>query len=166
MKQIFESGRISFTEVSEELINDYLIMVNDMENVNRYLGKRHEPYTEDDEIRWVRKKLEEKALVFSMLEKKTGSFIGNIELMDVDETSRELGIALTADKQNRGYGTEAILAVIEYGFSQLKLETILLRTDPENLRAIHVYEKCGFQEYDRNADDIFMKIERESFRNS
>ena len=82
MKQVFESSRISFVEVSERLVEDYLAMVNDYENVNRFIGGKHKAYTEEQEREWVRKKLEEKALVFSMLEKKSGEFIGNIELMD------------------------------------------------------------------------------------
>ena len=35
MKQIFESDRISFVKISELLINDYLIMINDNENVKK-----------------------------------------------------------------------------------------------------------------------------------
>ena len=38
MKQVFGSSRISFVEVSESLIPDYLVMVNDYENVNRFIG--------------------------------------------------------------------------------------------------------------------------------
>lgn len=83
MDQVFESNRITFVEVSELLVNDYLDMVNDYENVNRFIGGKHKTYTAEQERKWVQKKLEEKALVFSMLEKKSGAFIGNIELMDV-----------------------------------------------------------------------------------
>ena len=54
LRQIFESENISFVEVSEELIQDYLGMVNDIEHVDRFIGGWHEPYTEADEVRWVR----------------------------------------------------------------------------------------------------------------
>ena len=160
MKQIFESERISFVEVSEQLIGDYLTMVNDIENVRRFIGGQQEPYTAEQEISWVREKLEEKAAVFSMLEKKSGSFIGNIELMDVTGSEGELGIAITADKQNNGYGTEAILALIGYGMVQLGLQRITLRTRLFNDRAIHVYEKCGFKEYGRTEDHLCMEVIR------
>ena len=30
----------------------------------------------------------------------------------------------------------------------------------DNPRAIHVYEKCGFREYDRNDVDVFMEAMR------
>lgn len=158
MKQIFESERISFVEVSENLIGDYLIMVNDVENVRRFIGGKQEPYTAEQEISWVRGKLENKEPVFSMIEKESGDFIGNIELMDVTGPEGELGIAITAKKQNKGFGTEAILALISYGMVQLGLQRITLRTRFFNSRAIHVYEKCGFREYGRTEDHLCMEI--------
>ena len=158
MKKIFESERIIFTEVTELLIPDYLIMLNDIEHVDRFLGGPHDPYTIESEIRWVREKLEEKALVFSMIEKDSGAFIGNTELMDVKDSEGELGIAITAKKQDTGYGTEAVSALTMYGFDQLGLRRVFLRTDPDNYRAIHVYEKCGFREYKRTEDDVYMEM--------
>ena len=58
MRQIFESENISFTEVSEQLIGDYLTMVNDIENVDRFIGGHHAPYSYEQEVEWVGKKLE------------------------------------------------------------------------------------------------------------
>ena len=110
---------------------------------------------------------------FSMLEKKSGEFIGNIELMDVNNSVGELGIAITAAKQNTGYGTEAVSAITEYGTRQLGLNRVFLRTNPQNTRAIHVYQKCGFKEYGRRRkcrfingkyyDNIEMDILAEEF---
>lgn len=157
MKQVFESENISFIEVSESLISDYLNMVNDAEHVGKLIG-RTEPVTEEKERKWIRKKLEEKAPVFTMIEKKKGEFIGNIELMDANGIEAELGIAITCKKQDLGYGTEAIQAIIAYGKDTLKLKRIFLKAFPDNHRAIHVYEKCGFREYDRTEEDVFMEI--------
>lgn len=158
LKQIFESEKISFAEVSESLVDDYLIMVNDHENVNRFLGQNKKIYTKKDEIEWVNRKLNDHETVYSMIEKKSGDFIGNIEFMDADECTKELGIAITAKMQDKGLGTEAISRMIEYGFDELGLKKIVLKTDPDNCRALHVYVKCGFKEYDRNDDDVFMEI--------
>ena len=160
MKQIFESENISFVRVSESLVPDYLAMVNDVEHVARLIGlsRRSEPITAEQERRWVQKKLAEDATVFSMLEKTTGTFIGNIELLHIENGSAELGIAITAAMQEKGYGTEAIPAMVQYGMETLGLLRIFLKVYPDNARAIHVYEKCGFREYDRPADDVFMEI--------
>ncbi len=160
MNSIFKSENIFFVRVSESLVPDYLAMVNDVEHVARLIGlsRRSEPITAEQERRWVQKKLAEDATVFSMLEKTTGAFIGNIELLHIENGSAELGIAITAAMQEKGYGTEAIPAMVRYGMETLGLRRIFLKVYPDNARAIHVYEKCGFREYDRTADDVFMEM--------
>ena len=158
MKQVFATENISFVRVSEELVPDYLAMVNDYDRVGRLLGRGRDPISEEQDRWWVQKKLAEGAPVFSMLEKATGAFIGNIEFMDVADGAGELGIAITAGMQDRGYGTEAIPAMVRYGMDALGLRRVFLKVFPDNARAIHVYEKCGFREYDRTAEDVFMEI--------
>ncbi len=160
MTQVFESENVRYVEVDEALIPDYLAMVNDIERVARWIGRRTTAVSEEKERKWVREKHAEGAPVFSMLEKKSGEFIGNVELMDVRDGVGELGIAVTAAKQDLGYGTEAVRAIAEYGMARLGLRRIFLKVYPENTRAIRVYEKCGFREYDRTEDDVFMEITR------
>ena len=158
MTTVFTSENIRFVQVSEELVPDYLAMVNDWERVGKLIGSRRDPIPEEKERRWVQKKLAENAPLFSMLERETSAFIGNIELMDIADGAGELGIAVTAAMQDRGYGTEAVRAMVRYGMDTLGLCRVFLKVFPDNARAIRVYEKCGFREYDRTADDVFMEI--------
>ena len=158
MTTVFTSKNIRFVRPSEALVPDYLAMVNDWERVGRLIGSRREPFTEQQERRWVQKKLAAGAPVFSMLDKESGAFIGTIEFMDVADGVAELGIAVTAAMQDRGYGTEAVSAMVRYGRDTLGLHRIFLKVFPDNARAIHVYEKCGFREYDRTEDDVFMEV--------
>ncbi len=160
MEQAFESARIRYVAVSEHLVKDYLEMINDIEGVGRFIGRRTEPVSEEKERAWVRKKREEKAALFSMLDRESGAFIGNVELMDVADGTGELGIAITAKQQDRGFGTEAVAAITRYGMEQLGLRRVFLKVYPDNARAIRVYEKCGFREYDRTAEDVYMEILR------
>ena len=160
MKHIFESDRISFVEVSEHLVNDYLTMVNDYENVNRFIGGKKKAFTAEQEIQWVREKLEEEALVFSMIDKSSERFIGNIELMDPNDSEGELGIAITGEMQDQGYGTEAVLGMLKYAIDQLDLKRVFLRTNPQNTRAIRVYEKCGFRKYKQDLEHVYMEVLR------
>src|SRR5262249_29608414 len=44
----------------------------------------------------------------------------------------------------KGLGTDAMNALVDFGFGELMLERIGLVVDPENARAIASYEKCGF----------------------
>lgn len=48
------------------------------------------------------------------------------------------------DFRSKGYGTEAIRLMLKYAFHELNLERVGLDVIASNLRAIHVYEKCGF----------------------
>ena len=158
MIQVFESEHIRFVRPSEELVPDYLAMVNDWERVGCLIGSRRDPFTEQQERQWVQKKLAEGAALFSMLDKDTGAFIGNIEFMDIHDGAGELGIAITAAMQDKGYGTEAVRAMVEYGMDTLGLDRVFLKVFPDNARAIRVYEKCGFREYDRTESDVFMEV--------
>ena len=159
MRQVFETDNIRFVRLDESLVQDYLAMVNDMENVGKLIGSTR-TFTEEEETEWIRRKLENNFRIFSMIDKDTGNFIGNIEIMDVegDETSGELGICITAKQQERGFGSEAIPAMVKYAAKEYGLKRLMLRVFPDNARAIRVYEKCGFKEYDRAPDDIFMEI--------
>ena len=160
MDVIFESERILYVLPSFDLIPDYLEMVNDIEHVARFIGERREPYTEEEERRYMQSKIDQKATMFSMLEKDTHQFIGNIEFMNRKGDEAEWGIVMTHKMQDRGYGTEALKRSVEYGFGELGLRRICLAVYADNPRAIHVYEKCGFKEYDRNDVDVFMETVR------
>ena len=159
MKVVFESKNIYFVEVSKEFINDYLVMMNDNENVNRFFGVTNKVFTYEDESKWVEDEINANALVWSMIEKASNQFIGNIELMEMDDNGKELGIAITANMQNKGYGTEAINTLLRYAKEKLQLKKIFLRTRLYNERAIHVYKKCGFSVYKEEQARYYMEID-------
>lgn len=158
MEVLFESDNILFVRPSLDLIPDYLEMVNDIDHVARFIGERREPYTEEEERSYMQSKLDEHAAMFSMLERGTRQFIGNMEFMNRKGDEAEWGIVMTYKMQNKGYGTEALRRAIAYGFGELGLRRIYLGVYADNLRAVHVYEKCGFREYDRNDVDVLMEI--------
>lgn len=157
---LFSSESIDFAQVSEELLEDYLALVNDYERVGQFIGRPDKLTPPEKELAWVRGKREEKALLFSMVDRRTGEFIGNIELMDPTGDEAELGIAITAAKQDMGYGTEAVRRVVEYAVQELGLRRIFLKAYPYNTRAIHVYEKCGFREVERTEAGVYMELDR------
>jgi RimJ/RimL family protein N-acetyltransferase len=136
-------------------------MVNDIENVARHISDRLEPYTLEEETKYMQDKLDSGATMYSMIEKSTGKFIGNTEFFDRKGDDAEWGIAITGSMQNKGYGTEALRRMIDYGFNDLGLERIRLVVFVANERAFHVYQQCGFKEYHRNKVDIFMDIRKE-----
>lgn len=164
MDVVFESDNIRFVKVTMELIPEYLEMVNDIDHVARFISDRRDIYTEDEEREYVQERIDNQAMMYSMLEKSTGDFIGNIEFFNRREDQAELGIAITAKMQDKGYGKEAIRSIVDYGFKEAGLKRITLSVFADNQRAVHVYEQCGFREYDRTDVDIFMEIAGDSER--
>ncbi|MCR4729973.1 MAG: GNAT family N-acetyltransferase [Saccharofermentans sp.] len=158
MNVIFESENIIYVRPSFDLVPQYLEMVNDIENVAKFIGERRTLLTEQEEIDYIKDKMDKDATMFSMLEKDTREFIGNIEFFNRVDDEAEWGIVITTKMQNKGYGKESLKRSVEYGFNELDLKRIYLEVYANNLRAIHIYENCGFKEYDRTDVDVFMEI--------
>lgn len=158
-KVVFETERIYFVKVSEKLVQDYLNMVNDIE-VQKYISHNRKEYALEDELEWIENKLKENAVVFSMIEKGTNDFIGNIEIMDIENNKGELGIAIISLKQNKRFGQEAIKKIIDYAFNTLNLDSLDLNVYDFNPRAICCYEKVGFKRLGqgKTKEDIHMVI--------
>ena len=158
---LFESERIYFIKLTEKLVNEYLDMVNDIE-VQKFISHKRKTYTLDGEIEWIMKKLDEKAIIFSMIEKRTNEFIGNIEIIEINNNIGEIGIAITPKKQDKHFGQEAMKRLIDYSFEQLNLDGLELNVYDFNLRGIKCYEKVGFIKdgVGKTKEDIHMIIKK------
>lgn len=158
---IFESDRIYFIKLTEKLVNNYLEMVNDIE-VQKYISHKRKTYTLEGEIEWIKEKINENATIYSMIEKETNEFIGNIEIMEINNNIGEIGIAITPKKQDKHYGQEAIKRLIDYSFEQLGLDGLELNVYDFNLRGIKCYEKVGFVKdgVGKTEEDIHMIIKK------
>lgn len=158
---IFESDRINFVKLSEKLVDDYLDMVNDVE-IQRFISHERKAYSLDGELEWIKSKLEENAIIFSMIEKQTNEFIGNIEIMKINNNIGEVGIAITRKKQDKHFGQEAIKRLIEYSFNELNLNGLELNVYDFNHRGIKCYEKVGFiiDGQGKSKEDIHMSLKK------
>lgn len=94
-----------------------------------------------------------------IVKKENDELIGNIGLSELDykNGTAELGIFI-GEKENlgKGYGSEAIKLLTKYAFEELRLHSIYLRTYDINDRAVKAYEKCGFKEFGRRHESLFM----------
>ena len=111
------------------------------------------------------------------IDTRDGVHIGNVGFHYVNAENRKatLGIAI-GDKQywSKGYGTDAMITMLRFGFETMNLRRIDLSVDAENERAIACYRKCGFveegrlrqQRYKRGAygDQLWMGLLRDEFR--
>lgn len=57
---------------------------------------------------------------------------------------------------NKGYGTEAIRLLLDYGFNYMNLHSVKLELMSFNERALKCYKKCGFKETGRIRENRFI----------
>ena len=78
--------------------------------------------------------------------------VGRLDLFEIDRTNGTcafgIGIGDPADRSH-GYGSDAVDAIVDYAFGQLRMERVWLATDADNLHAQATYRKAGFSEEGR-----------------
>lgn len=145
--------------VNEESIETYTKWMNDF-NVTDYIGRSSGVTTLSGEKEWLENnsKISDKR-DFDIVDLDTDKLIGSITLEHIDTISRTavLGIFIgEEDYRNKGYGTEAINLLLEYGFRYLNLHSIRLDLLDVNERAHRCYLKCGFKDSGRTREAIFL----------
>ena len=96
---------------------------------------------------------------FAIVTLEEDKMIGTVGLEELNYVNRSavLGIFI-GDKEYRskGYGTEAIRLLLDYGFNYMNLHSIKLNLMSANERAFKCYSKCGFKETGRIRENIFV----------
>jgi RimJ/RimL family protein N-acetyltransferase len=85
--------------------------------------------------------------------------IGSIGYRSLDIVARRCVVGLGIGEKElwgKGYGTDALKALINYLFKTMNLKRIQLDTWSGNTRAIRAYEKCGFVVEGRLRNDAFI----------
>jgi RimJ/RimL family protein N-acetyltransferase len=73
--------------------------------------------------------------------------IGRADVFEIDRVNGSAGFGIAIgehDQRGSGLGVDAVSALVDFCFGQLRLERVWLITDSANKRAQHVYEKAGF----------------------
>ena len=98
------------------------------------------------------------------------AYVGTAELYDIQPDRATLGIIIGERSHwNRGYGPEAMHALLAYAFEEVGLEVVRLTTFADNPRAQAAFRKVGFREIERlpareGRTDVVMTVRRESWR--
>ena len=73
--------------------------------------------------------------------------VGSLDLHEIGPTSGGAGLGIVigdpADT-SKGYGSDALRVLLDFGFGELRLERMWLEVFEFNERARHVYERLGF----------------------
>lgn len=171
----FATDTVGLGPMRRDLIPTYQRWINDVE-VARFVGF-FLPMTDEEEERWydaiVR---EENSVHFTIYEMADRQPIGTIGLHDINHRHgrAELGVAIgDAAQHGKGYGTEAVRLICDYGFNGIGLTNIMLRLIAFNERALRAYAKAGFREFGRRRrsdlvagqrfDEIYMDLLADEF---
>ena len=149
--------RIYLSPRSIEDLEKYTEWMNDFE-VTDYIGRSNQIMTIEAEKKYLEENINEEA-VFAIVDIEKDKLIGSIGLHKVNHFKRTatLGIFIgDKDYRNKGYGTEAIRLILDYGFNYLNLNNINLDLLEFNERAFACYKKCGFKEYGRRRKSEFV----------
>jgi RimJ/RimL family protein N-acetyltransferase len=86
-----------------------------------------------------------KAFELAVQLKETGRVIGGIGLRITDDelTTAALGYCYNRSAWGKGYGTEAVAAMLRFGFETLKLHRMWATCDPENIGSAVCMRKNG-----------------------
>lgn len=94
---------------------------------------------------------------FSIETHGTGTFIGHVTLYgaSMPERAATLAIIIAPEETGKGCGTDAVKMAINYGFLQMGLNRIELRTWAFNKRAWDAYSNAGFTEEGRLREVVY-----------
>ena len=149
--------RVYLSPVNIEDAEKYTKWLNDF-NITDYTGRSGKVITLEEEKQWFQNKDNTK-IVFAIVNLENDELIGNSGIHEIDYINRTatLGIFIgEKENWNKGYGTEVINMLLDYGFNYLNLNNIKLDVMEFNPRAIACYKKCGFKEIGRRRKSKFI----------
>jgi len=115
-------------------------------------GESHEPYSLEKSREILEDCIKKQSQIFSIVDLATEECIGRCMLVNIDQIDRRATLGISIGEKSfwgKGYGQEASLLLLDYGFNLLNLNNIMLGTYAYNARAIHCYQKIGFKEIGR-----------------
>ncbi|UUX51407.1 GNAT family N-acetyltransferase [Nisaea acidiphila] len=94
---------------------------------------------------------------YLVLDKATRAILGTVDLRFDPEETAHFGYWYAKAAWGRGYASEALTALLDFGFGSLGLRNIWGAAMPQNPASIRVMEKCGLTDVGR------IEVERPNF---
>lgn len=119
------------------------------------------PVSQSDHENWVEKMMTKRSdLVIFVIETfEKQKTIGSCQLFNINWVHRNAELQIRIGDhvyQSKGYGSEAVDLLCEFGFKDLNLHRIHLQVFADNSRAIKAYEKCGFSHEGTQLEAVFV----------
>jgi RimJ/RimL family protein N-acetyltransferase len=86
------------------------------------------------------------ATAVAVVERESGALVGHMDFHPwYGHATQEIGWAIAADRQGRGYATEAASALLAFAFGPLACHRVIATCQPENAASWRVMEKLGMR---------------------
>jgi [ribosomal protein S5]-alanine N-acetyltransferase len=173
---VLKSERLGFVTLIREDIPTMTAWFQNLEYGAYLMGAVSRSMTLEAETKWFEENAtpSQSLVCFGILELEKQRLVGTCSLMDINPVNgiATLGIGIgETECLGKGYGTEAVKLLVEYGMFFLNLYNIKLEVFGYNPRAIRAYEKAGFSLVGRRRaayvlggeryDDVIMDITRD-----
>jgi len=163
---MIEGKKIRIRAIEKTDIDEIMKWINDPEVMKNLLMRY--PVSRYQEEKWIEKALDSdnpRNKTFA-IETKEGIYLGGIGLHAIDWENRnaEAGIVIgNKEYWNKGYGTDAMITLLDFAFNQMNFHRVYLRVFGYNLRGVKSYEKCGFKKEGVLRKDRYQNAEYHDF---
>lgn len=145
-----ETERLILRQLQSDDASDLYAYYSDPD-VYQYLDWHGPDSVEDAAERvisnWSHWYAEQRIIRWGIVLKATQRLIGTVFFCDfVGESRADIGYELAKASWNQGIMTEALRAVLAFGFETMRLHRIQAIVNPENTASIKVLKKAGFVE--------------------
>lgn len=151
--------RIYLSPISIEDTEKYVEWMNDFK-VTDGTGRSNGLITIEDEKAWINNNSSNSSDInFAIVNLENDKLIGNCGIMEINYKDRtaEVGVFIGDESnRNKGYGSETLKLLLDFGFNYLNLNNIMLVVKSFNERAIACYKKVGFKEFGRRRESYFL----------
>ena len=156
---VLETKRLRLREITDEDADAIFQYLSD-EEVIRYLEGNTENIEEArGYVSWCRETCKSKTDIRWGIElKDQRKLIGDCGLGHIDDPHRptELGYMLAKAYWNQGYMTEAVAAILQFGFKELNLHRVQAWTHHDNKASAQILRRQGFIHEGRLREYVFI----------
>jgi len=144
-----ESGRLFYRKMLLSDAKDLLIIrsgdetmkymdsrkMNNITEVENFISSLNEDYNNQRGLTW------------AIIEKSSNNFIGHFEFWKLkpEHCRAEIGYALKYEYWGKGFMSETLKTMSNFGFKEFKLHSMEANVNPENERSFKLLEKAGFK---------------------
>jgi RimJ/RimL family protein N-acetyltransferase len=145
---VIEVGSLTLRRLELKDVECLYRFRNDWE-ITQFLGGFSVGYSRADLESWIKNHSSRPdEILWAIAEHETDECVGHAGLYKIDHRAQKAEFAIVlgnAQWGGKGYGTKVTSAIVDWAFLQLNLRKISLAVLNSNRRALHIYEKLGFQ---------------------